>query len=92
MRVVCVWKDNSDYSREMIEWLENFQRRTGKEIESIDPESMAGGDFASIYDVVEYPTLLALADDGRVLEAWRGMPLPRIDEVSYFAAERRSDI
>lgn len=91
MRVVCVWKENADYSREMADWLESFQRRTSKEIESIDPESANGSNFAGIYDVVEYPTLLALADDGRVLEAWRGMPLPRIDEVSYFAAEKLAD-
>lgn len=88
MRVVCVWKESADYSREMADWLEGFRRRTNKEIESVDPESVDGSNFASIYDVVEYPTLLALADDGKVLGTWRGMPLPRIDEVSYFAAEK----
>ncbi len=88
MRVVCVWRDNADYSRELSEWLEDFRRRTGKEIESLNPDEREGAGFTEIYDIVEYPTIVALADDGRVLETFRGLPLPRIDEVSYYAAEK----
>ena len=88
MRVVCIWREREDYSREVEEWLEIFDRRVGKEIESIDPDSRAGADFVTMYDVVEYPTILALGDDGKVLETWRGKALPRIDEVSYYAAEK----
>ena len=85
MRVVCITKSGRDFSREVDEWLEMFARRTGKEIEMIDPDSPAGGSFMRVYDVVEYPTLLALDDRGAVLAAWRGLPMPRFDEVSYYA-------
>ena len=83
-----VWRDNAEHAREIGEWLNDFERRTGKEIESIDPDSSAGSSFIQFYDVVEYPTILALNDDGKALDAWRGFPLPRIVEVSYYAAEK----
>lgn len=89
MRAVIVWKDNTDYSREVISWLEEFERRTGREVESVDPDSVDGGGFAQAYDVVEYPTILGLDDMGRVLDIWRGTPLPRIDEVAFYAVEKK---
>lgn len=84
MRVVCVWRDHSDYGRTVEEWLTEFERRTRKEVESLDPDTGEGESFCRAYDVVEYPTLLALGDDGVVLAMWRGKMLPTFDEVSYW--------
>ena len=88
MRVVCVFRENSEHGREVQEWVEMFERRTGKEIELVDPDSRDGADFCIAHNVVEYPTFLALGDDGRTLDEWRGKMLPRIDEVSYYAKEK----
>lgn len=85
MRVVCVWRDQSDYGRSVEEWITEFERRTGKEIETIDPDSTEGESFCRAYDVVEYPTILALGDDGAVLASWQGKMLPLFDEVAYWA-------
>lgn len=82
--MVCVWREKSDYGRTVEEWLTEFERRTGKEIESIDPDTKDGEGFCRAYDVVEYPTILALNDDGSVLSTWRGTMLPLFDEVSYW--------
>ena len=66
------------------EWLTEFERRTGVEIESLDPDSREGESLCRAYDVVEYPTILALNDDGGVLALWRGQMLPTFDEVNYW--------
>lgn len=85
MKVVIVYKEASEHGREVREYLRDFSRRTGKVIEERDPYSIEGESFCRAYDVVEYPTMLALTDDGQVQHMWRGAPLPRIDEVSYYA-------
>lgn len=82
MRVVCVFRDNQDYSRATSEWLENFRRQTGHEIEAMDPDENPS--FCETYDIVEYPTLLALDDAGAVRNMWRGRDLPLINEVLYY--------
>ena len=38
MRVVIVYKENSDHAREVIDYLRDFKRQTGKMLEEIDPE------------------------------------------------------
>ncbi len=82
MRVVCVFRDNQDYSRATSEWLENFRRQTGHEIETMDPDQSPS--FCEAYDIVEYPTILALDDTGAVRGMWRGCDLPLINEVLYY--------
>lgn len=84
MRVVCVWRRESDYERAVEGWLSEFERRTGREVEDLNPDTKDGESFCRAYDVVEYPTILALGDDGAVLASWRGTMLPLFDEVSYW--------
>ena len=82
MRVVCVYKDNQDYTRTVDEWLENLHRQTGREVETMNPDENPG--FCEAYDVVEYPTILALGERGEVRASWRGKDLPLINEVLYY--------
>ncbi len=82
MTVVCIYRENEDYSRSVNEWLENFRRQTGHEIEIMNPDENVG--FCEAYDVVEYPTFLALGTRGEVRAAWRGRTLPLINEVLYY--------
>lgn len=82
MRVVCVYRDNQDYSRSVEEFLENVRRQTGHEIETMNPDENTG--FCEAYDVVEYPTILAIDERGAVRASWRGRDLPLINEVLYY--------
>lgn len=63
---------------------DGFCEKDGEEIESMDPDTREGVGFCKVYDVVEYPTILALDDNGAVLASWRGQMLPTFDEVSYW--------
>lgn len=85
MRTKVVFKVESDHAREVADWLRDFRRQTGRELETVDPETRDGGSFCRTYDIVEYPSIIALSDDGQVLNVWRGRPLPTISEVSFYA-------
>lgn len=82
MRVVCIYRDNQDYSRSVDEWLENIRRQTGRKLETMDPDQNPS--FCETYDIVEYPTILALGERGEVRASWRGRNLPLINEVLYY--------
>ena len=84
MRVVCVWRRESDYGRETEEWIRDLERRTGREVESMTPDSREGENFCRAYDIVEYPTIVAVGPDGKELATWRGRQLPLLDEVAYW--------
>lgn len=84
MRVVVVYKTESDHAREVFDYLRDFERQTGHRIEEVNPESREGADFCRVYDIVEYPTIVALDTEGKLLNQWRGRPLPTISEVSFY--------
>lgn len=84
MRVVVIYQEERDYTREVLDYLRDFERQTGHTLETLNPDSADGMQFTSTYDIVEYPTLLALSDDGAMQNMWRGLPLPTISEVSYY--------
>ena len=84
MRVVAVYKYESDHAREVLDYLRDFSRQTGHTVEEIDPDTPDGADFCRTYDIVEYPTMMALSDNGQLQNMWRGRPLPTISEVSFY--------
>lgn len=85
MKVVLVGREKSDYNRAVETFIGDFRRQTGKDIEVIDPDTRDGDTFCRAYGVVEYPTVLALSDEGAAIQTWRGAILPTISEVSYYA-------
>lgn len=84
MNVTVIYKSQSDHGRTVEDFLRDFTRRTGSELTTLDPDTADGASFCRTYDVVEYPTIIALSHDGQLLNNWRGLPLPTISEVSYY--------
>ncbi len=82
MRVICIYRDNQDYTRSVDEWLENFRRQTGRELEIMNPDENTS--FCETYDIVEYPAILALTERGEIRAFWQGRNLPLINEVLYY--------
>jgi len=87
MRVVVVTRDNTDYSRAVQMFLDDFTRRTGRNLEVLDPDTGDGESFCRTYDIVEYPTVIALSDGGQMQNVWAGRELPTINEVSYYVSQ-----
>lgn len=84
MKVSVIYKEESDHAREVLDYLRDFKRQTGHDLETIDPDSADGTDFCRTYDIVEYPSIVARSDDGQLQNLWRGRPLPTISEISYY--------
>lgn len=84
MKAVVIYKQESDHAREVLDYLRDFERQTGHVLETIDPDTRDGADFCRSHDIVEYPSIAALSDDGILQNLWRGRPLPTISEVSYY--------
>lgn len=87
MRLVVVWRDNTDHAREVIDWMKEFKIETGREAESLDPDTVEGEMFVQTRDIMRYPAVVAIDDRGAVLKRWLGTPLPQFDEVSYYTQE-----
>ena len=45
MRVAVVYKYESDHAREVLDYLRDFSRQTGHDIEEVDPDTPDGTGF-----------------------------------------------
>jgi hypothetical protein len=41
--------------------------------------------MAKLYDIVRYPAILAVANDGSLQKMWQDMPWPLMDEVAAYS-------
>jgi len=86
MKIVVLYRPDSEHARLVEEFIHDYQRRhEGSKLEILNIDSRDGIATASLYDVMQYPTILALRDDGSVLRSWEGETLPLMDEVASYS-------
>lgn len=80
-----VYRSDSEHGTAVEGYLRDFTRQTGRELETLNPDSLDGLSFCRTYDIIQYPSVIALSDDGQMQNLWAGLPLPTINEVSYYS-------
>jgi hypothetical protein len=82
MKLLVLYKPKSEYARSVEEYIDDFGRLYPKvEVETLDAESIEGVNKCVLYDILEYPALLALSDDNSLRNMWLGKMLPQKQEV-----------
>lgn len=84
MKVVALYRPNSEFARTVEEYARDFERQRGKAIEKVSLDTVEGSDMARLYGIVQYPALLAIRDDGQLLREWQGERFPLMDEVAGY--------
>jgi hypothetical protein len=85
MKVVILYRPKSEHTTKVETFIRDFKyRHEASRLEVIDADSREGIATATLYDVMSYPAILALRDDGSVLKSWEGEMLPLMDEVAYY--------
>ena len=86
MKALMLYQPNSEYSRMVEEYIHDFERTRGRKIELLSMSTRDGAALASLYDIVQYPGLLVLRDDGQLVTFWQGNKLPLMNEVAGYLA------
>lgn len=82
-----LYRPNSEHGRVVEEFIHDFQYRNhGYHMEILNLDSRDGYAMASLYDVMRYPAILVLQNDGSVQHIWEGNEMPLMDEVASYAA------
>lgn len=87
MKVLVIYRPNSEQARSVEEFIREFERRHEQRyrLEVISIDSRDGSATASLYDILQHPAILVLTDTGSVQQSWIGDSLPRIDDVVAYA-------
>lgn len=87
MKVVILYRPNSEGSRVVEDFAREFARRyIDKKLELVSVDTRDGSATATLYDVMKCPAVLALGDDGQIIHQWQGETMPLLNEVSYYAS------
>jgi hypothetical protein len=88
MKLLVIYRPNSENARAVETFIHDYQRLhegVGKRLEIQNVDSRDGSATMSLYDIMQHPVLMVLADNGQLVYHWEGMPLPLMDEVAgYF--------
>ena len=86
MKVVVLYHPNAEFARMVEQYARDFERSQGYSLELMSLESRDGADMARLYDVVQYPALLAINErDKSLARLWQGEKLPLMSEVASYA-------
>ena len=86
MKVLIFYQPVSEHARTVEEFMHEFNRRYPEsELTLVDVDSIKGSQQAEVYDIIQYPTVMATTDAGATLQRWDGGVMPLMNEVAYFA-------
>lgn len=85
MKVLLLYRPNSEHARMIEEFVHDFTKiHSDRGITLVSLDTRDGVSTALLYDVMRYPAILALGDDGQLLKEWQGEELPLMNEVAYY--------
>jgi hypothetical protein len=85
MKLLVLSKPQTDRTRMTEEFIRDFLRmHPGIPVKEVNLETRDGTATAALYDIWDQPAILALRDDGSLMQAWQGEELPMMSEVASY--------
>jgi hypothetical protein len=87
MKILVLYRPNSEHGRVVEEFVRNLQQRVSDaRLEVLNIDSRDGSATATLYDVMQYPAVLVLQNDGYLSKFWQGIEVPPLlEEVAGYA-------
>lgn len=83
--MVILYRPKAEHSTEVETYLRDYKAKRGEtKAELMDVDSREGSALAEVYDIVQYPAVLAINNDGNLAQAWQGEMLPLMDDVAFY--------
>lgn len=85
MRLVALYHPKSDHGGKVEDYAHEYHmRRPERSIELLSIDTKKGWELAKLYDVVRYPAILAISDDGHLGQIWQEQQLPLMNELDAY--------
>jgi hypothetical protein len=86
MKVLILYRPNTEHAGQAMDYARDYKQLKNKEIKLISLDTVEGDDMAKLYDITQYPAVVAIKDDGQLAKMWQGSTLPLMNELDYYAA------
>ncbi len=87
MKVIILYRPKSEHSRKVEEFVHDFVKaQPTRQVQALDVDSREGSSKVELYDVTQYPAVLAMRNDGQLMKSWMG-DFPLMDELAYYTLQ-----
>lgn len=89
MRIIVLYRPTSDHARLIEEYIADFEHfHPGMALEVHSVNTPEGAHLAELYEVMDYPAIVAAANDGVMQQMWVGADrLPLMNDLAYYAQQ-----
>lgn len=84
MKIVALYHPSSEWARDVETYAHDIERTQGVQVELVSLETRDGAAMASLYDVMHFPAVMVIKEDGQMQQLWQGEQLPLMNEVAGF--------
>jgi hypothetical protein len=85
MKALIIYRPKSEFARRTEEYAHDYHTTRSQEIELVDIDSPSGIAPAELYEVVSYPTLLIIRENGELINQWQGIDsFPLMSELATY--------
>jgi hypothetical protein len=84
MKVLVLYHPKSEHEGKVLDYVHEYKRIKSRDMELVSLETLQGSNMAKLYDITQYPAVLALKDDGQLERMWQGETLPLMNELDYY--------
>lgn len=85
MKTVIFSELHGQHETSVDSYIREFKRQTNREIEIIDKDSERGAELAFVYDILQFPALAVIRDDGDMIRVWLERDKwPTVSELSFY--------
>ncbi len=84
MKTLLLYRPNSEHERQALDYIRDFAAQTGKRLQTLDPDTPEGVDACRLYDILQFPAILVVDNQGNMQNMWRGDHMPTFSELSYY--------
>ncbi|MEX0881475.1 MAG: hypothetical protein WEC17_01240 [Candidatus Saccharimonadales bacterium] len=92
MRAVILYHPRSEHAGIVEDYVHDFRRFKGKDLEKVSLDSVEGAELAKLYDAVRYPAILIIGPDGVLQKMWQAPMMPLMDEVDAYLPNFERDL
>ncbi len=82
-----LYRPDSEHGRSIESFIRDFKYQHESNADLLDVQNVdtrEGVATSSLYDIVQYPAVLIIGDDGQLLKDWQGANLPLMEEVAGY--------
>lgn len=84
MKVLILYRPQTDQERTVLTFQHDFNQRYTTKVELVSLDTVEGDELSRVYGTTDTPVMIVTTDDGQVQNMWQGASLPLIDEVAGY--------